>query len=371
MQNPNDRNTQDAARQYATSKYILEIVNTVYLLILLLVFVASGVSRNLAQAISGLNFHHYLTIPLYLLIIGVGYYFLDTPLSFYQSYILEHKFSLSRQKIGGWLADQLKTGIISYVIGVILVSAFYFILARMPHSWWLIVSLFWIFFSLILAKLVPIVIIPLFFKYKKLSDETLRERIMSLAERMKVKILDCFEIDFSKKTAKANAAFAGWGKTKRVILADTLKDKYSYDEIEVILAHEFAHYRLRHIFKLILTDALATILIFYLIFITNSFVLSGFGLSSLSDIAALPVVLIYFLIFGIITQPLQNYISRILERNADRVALEVTGAKEAFISMMDKLATQNLADRNPHPMAKFFFFNHPPIDERIRMAKES
>jgi len=194
---------------------------------------------------------------------------------------------------------------------------------------------------------------------------------MNLAKKMRVKILDCFEIDFSKKTLKANAAFVGWGKTRRVILADTLKDKYSHDEIEVILAHEFAHYRLRHLFKLILTNSLATVLIFYLIFKTNSYVLAVFGLSSLSDLAALPVVLIYFVIFGIVMQPFENYVSRRLERNADRMALLVTGMREAFVSMMDKLAAQNLADRAPHPLIKFFFFDHPPVDERIRMAKES
>jgi STE24 endopeptidase len=161
----------------------------------------------------------------------------------------------------------------------------------------------------------------------------------------------------------------GWGKTRRVILADTLKDKYSFDEIEVILAHEFAHYRLRHLFKLILVNSLAIILNFYLIFKTSNYTLNLFGLSSLSDIAGLPLVLIYFVLLGIIIEPLKNFISRRLEKNADKLALKVTGLKEAFISMMEKLALQNLADKNPHPIIKFFFFDHPPVDERIAMAK--
>jgi STE24 endopeptidase len=185
---------------------------------------------------------------------------------------------------------------------------------------------------------------------------------------MQVKILDCYQIDFSKKTLKANAAFVGIGKTRRVILADTLKDKYTFDEIEVILAHEFAHYRLRHLLKLILLSSLVIIISFYLIFRTSSYALGLFGLSSLSDIASLPLIFLYFVLLGIIMQPLQNYVSRRLERNADIMALKITGLKEAFISMMEKLALQNLADRNPHPLIKFFFFNHPPIDERIAAA---
>jgi STE24 endopeptidase len=185
---------------------------------------------------------------------------------------------------------------------------------------------------------------------------------------MQIKILDVFEIDFSKKTTKANAAFVGMGRAKRVILADTLKDKYSHDEIEVILAHEFAHYKLKHLLKLIFVNSLATILVFYFIFKTSTYVLKLFGLASLLDIAALPVVFMYFVIFGIITQPFSNYISRNLERNADVLALKTTGLKEAFVSSMERLFTQNLADRNPHPIIKFFFFDHPPIGERIAIA---
>lgn len=360
----------DRAKRYSSRKYTLAILETVYLVLLLLLFLGSGLSKLLAQGILKFSANNYFIIPLYLFIIYAAYYLLSFPLNFYHSYILERKFSLSCQKARDWLLDQLKAGIIAYVINLILVGAFYYILRHNPKNWWLAISLFWVFLSLILAKLAPLVIIPLFFKYRKLSDEILKERIMALAGKMEIKVLDCFEIDFSKKTLKANAAFLGWGKTRRVILADTLKDKYSHDEVEVILAHEFAHYRLRHLFKLILTNSLATVFIFYVIFKTSSYTLSFFGLSSLSDIAALPVVIIYFVFFAAFMQPFENYISRKLERNADLMALEATGLKEAFISMMDKLGTQNLADRNPHPIIKFFFFDHPPIDERIALAGE-
>lgn len=298
------------------------------------------------------------------------YFLLGFPLNYYRSYALEHKFCLSSQNFRGWFFDQLKAGMLSYVLGLILLSAFYFILEHYPSVWWLVVSLFWIFFSLVLAKLVPVIIIPLFFKYKKLEDSALRETIMNLAGKMKVKILDCFEIDFSKKTLKANAAFVGWGATRRVILADTLKDKYSYDEIEVILAHEFAHYKLKHLLKLLLANASVIVGCFYLIFKTSAPFLGFFKLSSLQELAALPLILLYFVVFGILMQPFENYMSRRLERHADRMALEVTGSRGAFISMMDKLATQNLSDRNPHPIIKFFFFDHPPIAERIASAQD-
>lgn len=364
-----DKESFDKAKRYSTIKYSLAIVDVIYLLALLLVFASLGISRILAQEISRLIAGRYLIIGVYFLTVYLGYYVLEFPLNLYRSFILEHKFSLSSQSLGSWLKDQAKIVALSYLIGIILLEAFYYILGRYPLVWWLVVSLFWIFFSLIMAKLMPVIIIPLFFKYSKLSDSTLRERIINLANKMKIKILDVFEIDFSRKTQKANAAFVGWGATKRIILADTLKDRYSHDEIEVILAHEFAHYRLKHLLKLILINSFATILSFYLIFITSDFVLSLFGLSSLSDIAGFPVIMIYMTVFGIVMQPFQNFISRVLERNADKVALKTTGLKEAFISMMGKLASQNLADRTPHSIIKLFFFDHPPIDERIAMAR--
>ena len=357
------------AKKYSSLKYTLAILDTTYLLALLLIFAGFGFSKILAEELRNLTANQYIIIPLYLFIISVVYYFLDLPLNFYSSYILEHKFCLSKQKIQDWLKDQIKAGIIYYIISIILIASFYYILKHFVYTWWWVVSIAWIFFSLILARLAPVLIIPLFFKYKKLSNDILRVRIMNLANKMRVKILDVFEIDLSKKTLKANAAFVGIGKTRRVLLADTLKDKYSDDEIEVILAHEFAHYKLKHLLKIILINSLATILAFYVIFKTSEYILSLFGLSSLSDIAALPVIIMYLVVFGIVTQPFQSYISRHLERNADKMALSVTGLKEPFVSMMEKLSNQNLADRNPHPIIKFFFFDHPPIDERINMAK--
>ena len=358
------------AKRYSSIKYALAIIDTFCLLVLLLVFVGGGFSQALSQIISIRINNNYLILPLYLLSIYLAYSLLDLPLGFYRGFILEHKFSLSTQKLGDWFKDQLKAGMIGYLISVVLLAAFYYILARFPQSWWIIAWVAWVFFNLVFAKLVPVVIIPLFFKYKKLSDALLRERINALAFKMKVKILDVLEIDLSKKSLKANAAFVGMGQTRRVILSDTLKDKYDYDEIEVILAHEFAHYRMKHLLKLVFFNSAITLLVFYLLFKTSQLPLGFFGFSSLSDIAAMPIVILYLVIFELIVQPLQNYISRKLEKSADKMALEVTGLKGAFISMMDKLSTQNLADRNPHPIIKFFFFDHPPVDERISLARQ-
>jgi len=356
------------AKRYSAIKYSLAISETIYTLVLLFLFQWSGLTKVIAALISGIFLNSYIVLSVYILAAYCLYYILTFPLNFYRSFILEHKFSLSKQSLRDWFIDQLKANAISYIISVILLGVFYLILGRNPDNWWIIITIFWVFFSIILAKLTPVIIIPLFFKYKALADSALRVRILDLADKMAVKIIDVFEIDFSKKTLKANAGFAGIGKTRRVILADTLKARYTEDEIVVILAHEFAHYRLGHLLKMIFFGTISTALSLYLIFKTSGYFLRVFALSSLLDIAALPIVFIYFIILGIITQPLQNYVSRTFERNADRMAIKITGLRSAFISAMEKLASQNLADRNPHPIIKFFFFDHPPIDERILRA---
>jgi STE24 endopeptidase len=366
----NRLNPQNRAKFYSNFKYALAIIGKVYLVALLVAFLASGFSLDLSLLLSGIWPNRLFVITAYLFIALVTYYILSLPLNFCRTYTLEHKFSLSNQKIGDWAADQVKGGLVSFVISWILVAAFYLILDKFSSSWWLAISVFWIFFSLILARLTPVLIIPLFFKYSKLDDEALRSRILTLADKMKVKILDVFEIDFSKKTLKANAAFVGVGKSRRVLLADTLKNKYTVDEIEVILAHEFAHYRLKHLLKLLLVNSAVIVAGFYLIYKSSAYMLNVFGLPGLSDVSALPLAALYFVVFGIITQPFEAWFSRVLEKNADRMALEVTGSKAAFISMMDKLGDQNLADRSPGFLIKLYFFDHPPIDERIAMAKE-
>ncbi|MDD5109111.1 MAG: M48 family metallopeptidase [Candidatus Omnitrophica bacterium] len=357
------------AKSYSHCKYTLSIIDLVYSITLILIFLGSGFSLSLESLLRNINLPSYLLVALFLLIVGMLYYLLNLPLNFYASFFLEHKFNLTNQKLGAWWMDQLKSAILGYIISLILVLSFYWIFGRF-NQWWLVTSIFWIFFSLVLAKLTPVLIIPLFFKYKKLDDEILRQRIFNLASKMQIRLMDVFEIDFSKKTLKANAAFTGMGKSRRVLLADTLKDKYSHDEIEVILAHEFAHYRLGHIIKLIIVNSLVTLGLFYLIFRTSGIVLTAFNLESLKQIASLPLVFLYFILFGIIMQPLEAFISRFFEKEADNLALKVTGSNEAFISLMEKLANQNLADRNPHPLIKFFFFTHPPIDERIKLAKK-
>jgi STE24 endopeptidase len=345
-------------KRYSQQKYLLALIGIIFNLVFLITVQGLGISYGIQEFARSWSANRILQISLYIFILGAVYYLLDLPLNFYGSFILEHKFNLSRQKISDWMKDQAKTLVLGYLIALILVQTLYFLISRFPSSWWLITALAWILFSLVFSKIFPVVIIPLFFKYSPVKNEEVRSRVINLAKKFNIKLLDVFEIDLSKKTLKANAAFVGFGKQRRVILADTLQEKYSPDEIEAILAHEFAHFKFRHIWKLLGINAVSTLIMFYLIF-------RIIGPAPTSEIQFLPVFLIFMTVFGIVTAPLMNFISRCFEKETDLKALEVTGNAGALESMFKKLAEQNLSDKRPHPLIKFFFFDHPPIDERI------
>ncbi|MGD9014814.1 MAG: M48 family metallopeptidase [Candidatus Omnitrophota bacterium] len=358
----------DRIKRYSRIKYTLAVVEMVYLLFVLALLQFSGFAMWLGSALVGLVANRILLILFYCLILFMLYFMINLPLEFYRSYKLEHRFGLSREKFSHWFADQLKELFVGFVIFVILIEGFFYFLKYHPDNWWWISGIFWIFFSVILTRLFPVLIIPLFFKYQRIENDDLRQRILNLAKRMAVEILDVYQIDFSKKTTKANAALLGLGKSKRVVLTDTLQGKFSPEEIEVILSHEFAHFRLRHLIKMLMLNSAVTLFSFYLLFRFAGIIFSRFNLD-LADVASLGIWIFCFVTLQVCLLPLLNWISRNMERSADRLAIKYTGLKNAFISMMEKLSQQNLVEQNPAAWIKVFFFDHPPVNERIAMVE--
>jgi STE24 endopeptidase len=355
---------EDRAKKYARTRYQLAIIEIVYTLFLLLILQMSGINVSLKSFCFTLTPSEAFRVAIYSAALFTGYGILTFHIDFYRSFLLEHKFNLSNQKLTSWLMDYIKGNLLGFFVFIILMECFFFFVRNFPYSWWWMSATFWIFLTVVIARIFPVLIIPLFFKYKKIENNELRQAILALAERMKVKILDVFEIDYSKKTVKANAAFVGIGKSKRVLLTDTLLGgKFQQKEIEMILAHEFAHYRLKHILKMVAMSAFAMLVIFYIFHL-----LDKNGLAA-PDIANLGAWIFIFMLFELITKPFINWVHRTMERNADRAAIRTVGDKDAFISMMEKLSEQNLSEKKPPLLAKIFFYDHPPIEERIELAR--
>ncbi|OHB86770.1 MAG: hypothetical protein A3D13_10760 [Planctomycetes bacterium RIFCSPHIGHO2_02_FULL_40_12] len=358
----------ELSKKYSLQKHILAI-NGIIVALIYLVFMCLFGSNILKHLISLITVNQYLLIALYILVFVIIIDIITIPLSFYGGFVLEHIFKLSNQKFLGWVKDEIKKFLISLALLVLLVEIMYIFLRNFPNTWWIFVTIIWIFFSIIMAKLAPVLVFPLFYKSVPIENEEIKEGLESLAEGTGINIQGVYKINLSKNTKKANAALAGMGSTRRVLLGDTLLDSYSLAEIKSVFAHELGHHVYRHIWKMLVIGTITGGLGFALCHYVLSKLIVVFGYQSIHDIAAFPVICMVLGVLGFILMPIQNAISRRFERACDRYAIEKTNDPEAFISTMDKLAEQNLADRTPNRLVELLFYSHPPISKRIEMAR--
>jgi len=348
------------AKSYWRHKHIVTLSGLALSIAVLAAIQASGASASLKAFALSISTNFYVSLLVYIAAFSIIVGLATFPLDLYGGFIVETKFKLSNQTFPAWLIDEVKGSAISFIFFAILIEALYAILNLFPGTWWLIAALFWIGLSLVLAKLFPLLIIPLFYKYKPLSRPELRGRALKLAAKFNIKVMDVFEIDFSTKTKKSNAAIVGWGAGRRIILADNLVNEFTDDETVAVLAHEMAHHRLKHIWILLSVSAASIVIFFYIL---------QRAAAGLTDISLFPTLYIYFIVYGAVMMPLQNAISRWLERDADTMALRMTGSREAFISLMEKLGLKNLSDENPDRIIELVFYSHPPISKRIALAR--
>jgi STE24 endopeptidase len=290
------------------------------------------------------------------------------PLSFYSGFVLEHRYGLSNQTLARWVWRKVKGYFVGAAIGLPLLLGLYALLWYSGSWWWLWATVGWLAVTLLLGQLMPVVILPLFYKVKRLDDAPLLERLRRLADGTGLRIEGVYRLDLSADTRKANAALAGLGRTRRVLLGDTLLENFTPQEIEVVFAHEVGHHVYRHIPKLIAGQVLTAAAGFYLADVVLRHAATALGYSSYMDPAALPLFLLVVALFGLVLMPLQNAVSRFFERQCDRYALERTRQPEAYRSAFRKLALMNKADPDPHPLVVWLFEDHPPIRQRLALA---
>jgi STE24 endopeptidase len=356
------------AKAYQRQRLILRFAGLWDAALFLAVIQFTGFSAHLRSFSLAQTGSFYPGLAVYFLVFSLLYYLFLSPLGFFGGFLLEHRFGLSSQSFARWFAEDLKGEAVSLVITTALVLAFYAIGRHFPVMWWLIASFVWLVFTILFAMVFPIVVLPIFYRSMPLADEALRHRLMRLADRFGIKVVDVSMIDYSKNTRKSNAALVGWGATRRIILTDTLVKDFSDDEIEVVVAHEMAHYAYGHIQKLVLVHALTTAVFFYLLSRVLPRLAAACGATGAFDMAILPAVALIFGLYSFVIMPFANAFSRMLEREADCGAVKATGDRGAFISLMKKLSEKNLSDENPHPVVEYLFYDHPPIGKRIRMA---
>jgi len=356
-------------KTYNKIKTRLSIIDIVLDILLLAILAFSGLSHFFAD-ISSITSKDYINFLIFAFYTGLFFSIFGIPLDFYGSFIIEHRFNLSNQTFFAWLWEKLKSLLLTIAIGLPVALVFYFFIKKSGHLWWLYFASFLVIFSIVLARLAPVLIFPLFYKFKKLEDGEIKEKITEVLSKANISISGIFSFNMSKDTKKANAGFTGIGKSKRIILSDTLINDFTPAEIAIVFAHEAGHYKHKHIIKNLI---LSTAVIFITLFICarlHSLTVEAMGIESIYALESLPILMLYITVAGVFIMPLTNYISRRYEFQADEYAVRITGDKESFISAMEKLANLNLADKEPHPAIEFFLYSHPSIKRRIAFAEK-
>ena len=310
-----------------------------------------------------------MTVALLTIMLMIILQIVELPFAFYQGHLLEHRYGLSTQSAGHWLTDQAKGVALGLVLAVAGTSVIYFALREWPGHWWWISAAVFALATIGLARIAPVVLLPIFYKFKPLDRPALADRLMALATRARTDVVGVFEWVLSGHTKKANAALAGMGRTRRILLSDTLLADYSEDEIEVILAHELAHHVHRDLWRGIAVQSAIMTGGFFVASLLLRAVADPLELRGIADPAGLPVLLLAGGVWSFLALPLANAMSRAQERAADRYALSTTRNVDAFVTAMKRLAQQNLAEEYPSPMVRWLFYSHPPIRERIDAAR--
>lgn len=298
---------------------------------------------------------------------------LSFPLSLYGGFTLEHRYGLSRQTFARWLLRYFKRNSLALVFGLVLIVGLYWIIWLTGPWWWLAAAAAFFAVSVLIGQLAPVVIIPLFYKVERLDHPELNERMQRLSAGTGLSIEGVYRMGLSEETVKANAMLAGLGRTRRVLMGDTLLDSFTPDEIEVIFAHEIGHHVYQHIRKMIVAGLLYSLVGFGLCnWVVMAWAQQQYGPLTAHELppSTLPLLMLTLTVMSLVLEPVQNAISRRYERQCDRYALKKTGLRAAYRSAFRKLARLNKDDPDPHPVEVFLFHSHPPIRERLSFADE-
>jgi STE24 endopeptidase len=356
------------AQEYNKLRRRWNIIYTIFNLLLLSIFLISGASLGLKNFLSNYLREDWLLNTFYFLILLISLEIINLPSSYHLNFYLEHKFNLSNQKIKAFFIEKIKKLALTLLLGLLSVHTIYYFLKYKPDYWWIYTSFIFILLGILLSHLAPKILIPIFYKLIPIEDEELRESILNLCKEKNTKVKEVYKIDLSRDTKKANAGLTGIGNTRCIILSDTLLNRFTLEEIEVVFAHELGHHYHGHLWKLLGVEIFISFLIFYLLDINLRYLSFYFNIQEIHNIANLPLLVLIFYFFSFLFLPLKNSISKRLEKQADIFAIESTSKPSSFISSMIALGDQNLSELKAHPLIEFFFYSHPSLLDRLKMG---
>jgi STE24 endopeptidase len=366
---------EDRAARYHRLRRRAAVVSTAAGVALLAGLFATGASRQLTAWAAGAAaplpwpIRPMMAISLDVAVVALAWELVSLPLVFYRGFVLDRKYGLSSEPLATWVADHLKALGLGLAVSLCAAIAVFTSIRLAPERWWMFVAVVFGGAMVGVAWIAPVWLMPMFYRFKPLDRDALRERLLTLSKRAGLPVLGAFEWGLGEKTTRANAALVGAGRTRRILVSDTLLKDYSEDEIEVILAHELSHHVHHDIWTSLALDTITMAASLWVAHAALSAARETAGISGPGDLAALPLFVLAVGAASLLLSPLNNAWSRHNERRADRFALKLTGRPAAFVGAMRRLAAQNLAEERPSALVYAFFYTHPTIEQRIAAAK--
>jgi STE24 endopeptidase len=366
-----DQEKRKVAKQYEDQKLGLSTVNdTLIPVAFCLALFLTGASTQLARSLGSASGSYWISLWGYLVVFVISLQLVTVPLGFYSGYILDHHYDLSTQNIRGWAIDEVKGLGVELVLAILAGTVLYYLVSSI-RLWWIAAAGVFAVFSIIISVILPFVILPIFYKVTPLFDVKLKDDLLEMANRTGVGNIErVLLVDESRKSIRANAFFSGVGKSKSIVLFDTLLNNFTHREIITVVAHELGHYVHKDVWTEAVTSGLLIIPPLYIADIALRLAVHTGTLASLIDPAGIPLILAILIGVNFVLQPVSNAISRSVERRADEFALKVANDPEAQASTERRLADLALADDKPNRLIEILFYTHPPASKRIKLAEE-
>ncbi|MCK5672223.1 MAG: M48 family metallopeptidase, partial [Spirochaetales bacterium] len=363
-----DFETYKKSSEYTRVKSYFTIVSGIFSSIILLVIILTGTFGDIDIIIESYGLNPYVEGIVYIFALSIVFYIIGLPFSLYSQFKIEEQFGFNKMTIGLFIKDQIKNLVLSGVILTILLLGLFWFMEKAGAYWWIIASLGFITFQLVLSIAYPLLIAPLFNKFAPLEENDLKNLLRNLAEKLKFRTTGIFVMDGSRRSGHSNAYFTGVGKAKRIVLYDTLVSILSQTQIAAVLAHEIGHYKKHHLIKGLILSFFVTTLGFYVvnIFLNYLPLFEAFGFSRVSYHGIFVILSFAAGPFTFFLTPLFTMWSRKHEYEADAFAARNTDygndLKEGLIIM----SKENLSNLTPHPLYSFYHYSHPTVGERIK-----
>lgn len=354
---------------YRKSNLRVWAINLVLKFLIPLLFLVTGLSNRIGLLARGKGNNLFLTGIIYVVVFSIIDLLVSIPMDFYSSYILKHRFGLSNQTIYRWMEVMLKSFLLNTIAFSLIIWFPYYLIYKSPSRWWLYIGLLSLPAILFISFISPMYIDPIFNKYTSIEDNELGREIKHLLTEAGIEDAEIYKVDKSKDTKEMNAYMTGIYKSKRIVLWDTTIEKLNMEEVLSVTAHEIGHYIKGHIWKGIVLGGIGSIVLMYLVYKTSNWILIGsngsFGFYRLYDIASLPLILLVLNLYTFLANPIINASSRYMEREADRIEIQLTKNKKAAISTISKLYEESLSIPRPSNIFKIWYHSHPTAEERI------